>query len=212
MIEHAATGLADRQELDELALGTAREPVGDERRALCCLLRHRGESLEHARGRERLQPPADRPTHGPDPGEAPPPHQLRPPPHRQRQRPRLPPLAASTRASRPDNTNSGVPGTDSASATAVFTVLSMSASDAMRSRGVVGCANRSTGSVPSSQPATVATPPRNSMSFGTLPARKATSPSSAPGARSPRAPAEPPAPSTIRPPATAFVQIGRAHV
>src|SRR5438270_9945100 len=83
----------------------------------------------------------------------------------------------------------------------------MSASDAMRSRGVVGRANRSTGSVPSSQPATVATPPRNSMSFDTLPARNATSPSSAPAPRSPSAPAEPPAPSTIRPPATATAEV-----
>src|SRR6266571_673149 len=122
---------------------------------------------------------------------------------------RIAALTASTRASRPDNRNSAGPGpgTDSASATAVFTVLSINASYATRSRAVPGCASCSTGSVPSSQPATVATPPRNSMSFDTLPARKATSPSSAPGARSPRAPAEPPAPSTIRPPATATAAV-----
>jgi len=137
MIEHAAARLADRQEVDELAVCPAREPIRHERRALRRLLRHRREPLEQA-GSSRA---------------------------------RIAPLTASTRASRPDSTNSAGPGTDSASATAVFTALSMNASDATRSCGVAGCASRSTGSLPSFQPATVVAPPRNSSAFDTVPAR-----------------------------------------
>src|SRR5205823_5071637 len=82
MIEHAAPRLANRQQLDELALGAAREPVGEERRTLRRLLRHRGEPVEHASGRERVEPLADRRTHGRDPSapaEPPAPSTIRPP-------------------------------------------------------------------------------------------------------------------------------------
>src|SRR5438876_6976452 len=115
--------------------------------------------------------------------------------------------SGSTRARRPERTHSFGAGTAVASATAVFTVLSTSASRATCSAGVVGWARRSGEAVVSSQPAMLAAPPRNSSALGTSPARYATSPSSAPGARNPSGPAEPPTPSTIRPAATATAAV-----
>src|SRR5947208_1364222 len=73
--------------------------------------------------------------------------------------------------------------------------------------GVAGCASRSGEAVVSSQPAMVAAPPPNSSALVTSPARYATSPSSAPAARNPSGPAEPPTPSTIRPAATATAAV-----
>src|SRR2546430_12985097 len=67
MIEHASPRLANCQQLDELAMRAAGEPVRHQGRALRRLLRHRGEPLEHACGSERLEPPADRPAYGLDP-------------------------------------------------------------------------------------------------------------------------------------------------
>ena len=59
-------------------------------------------------------------------------------------------------------------------------------------------------------PAIVAAPPVNSRSFDTGPARNATSPSSAPAARTPSGPDEPPTPSTMRPCSTASAARERA--
>src|SRR3989442_1724183 len=113
----------------------------------------------------------------------------------------------STRARRPDRTNSLGEGITAASATAVFTVLSISASRATCSAGVAGWASRSGDAVVSSQPATVAAPPRNSNALDTSPARYATSPSRAPAARKPSGPDVPPTPSTMRPAATATTAV-----
>jgi len=85
MIEHASPRLANCQQLDELAMRAAGEPVRDQGRALRRLLRHRGEPLEHACGSERLEPPSDRPAHGLDPSKPPREHELGRPGHRLRE-------------------------------------------------------------------------------------------------------------------------------
>src|SRR5213076_3220945 len=78
---------------------------------------------------------------------------------------------ALEQARRRERTNALGDGTAAASATAVFTVLSTSASRATCSAGVVGWARRSGEAVVSSQPAMLAAPPRNSSALGTSPAR-----------------------------------------
>src|SRR3989475_714133 len=113
----------------------------------------------------------------------------------------------STRASRPERRTPLGEGIAVASATAVFTLLSTSASRATCSAAVAGWARRSGEAFDSSQPAIVAAPPWNKSALDTSPARYATSPSSAPGARNPSGPAEPPTPSTIRPAATATAAV-----
>src|SRR5882762_1651416 len=122
-------------------------------------------------------------------------------------RARIASASGSTRASRPERTNSLGEGIAVASATAVFTVLSTSASRATCSATVAGWARRSGEAFASSQPAIVAAPPWNKSALDTSPARYATSPSSAPAARNPSGPAEPPTPSTIRPAATATAAV-----
>ena len=63
------------------------------------------------------------------------------------------------------------------------------------SEGVRGATSQSR--EPWSPPASVPAPPSNSMPFVMVPARYATSPSSAPGDRMPNGPDDPPRPSTI---------------
>src|SRR5207253_11410158 len=71
MVQHGAPGLAECQQLDQLAIGTAREPVGDERRSLRSFLGRLREALEQPRRREQVEPLADGVADRLDVGEAP---------------------------------------------------------------------------------------------------------------------------------------------